>query len=139
MPITQAHDRYMRTLDPWVLLRHRERCLERDFVHVDDHHLGLVPLVQPGGELDRANRGAQVEDRNQHLADRLHRAHAARSAPGGRRRHPQHPAQRAGQADRERDRQGDPERAEDEVQRRSRSAACKRQAPKASKPTPAMP
>src|SRR2546423_13111770 len=34
-----------RALDAWVLLRHRQGCLERDFVYVDDHHLGFVPLV----------------------------------------------------------------------------------------------
>src|SRR2546425_7839119 len=128
-----------RALDAWVLLRHRERRLEWNFVHTDDHHLRLVSLVQPGGELHRANRRAEVEDGNQHLADRLHRPHAARRASGGRWRHPQHPAEGAGQPDGERDRQGDPERAQDEVQWRSRSAACRRQAPKASRPTPAMP
>src|SRR2546425_1570156 len=128
-----------RALDAWVLLRHRERRLEWDFMDVDDQHLGLVALVQPGGELHRADRGAQVEDRNQHPADRFHRPHTARRASGSRRRHPQHPAEGAGQPDGERDRQRDSERAEDQVQWRRRSAACRRQAPKASRPTPAMP
>src|SRR6266849_9987717 len=64
-------------LNAWVFLRHDERRLERDLVYVDDDHLGLVSLVQPRGQLHRANRGTEVEDRYQDFADCLHRAHAA--------------------------------------------------------------
>src|ERR1700724_2607503 len=89
------------TLNPRVLLGHDERRLERDLVHVDDHHLRLVSLVEPGGQLDRAYRRAEVEDRHQDFADRLHRPHAAGCAAGGRRWYAQHPAQGSGQPDRE--------------------------------------
>src|ERR1700694_3738218 len=55
------------TLNARVLLGHDERRLERDLVHVDDHHLGLVSLVQPGGQFYGANRGAEAADRQQDL------------------------------------------------------------------------
>src|SRR6267143_4886763 len=43
-----------RTLNARVLVRHDKRRLERGLVHVDDHHLGLVSLVEPGRQLHRA-------------------------------------------------------------------------------------
>src|SRR6202022_4679464 len=92
-----------------------------------------------GGQLDGPDRSAEVEDGDQHFADRLHRPKRAGGAARRRRWHPQHPAEGAGQADGEGDRERNAERAECEAQWGSRAAACSRQAPKASRPTPAMP
>ena len=130
--------RVERALDPRILFGHDQWSLERNLVDVDDDHLRLVPLIQPGSQFNGPDRCAQIENRNENLADRFHRADRAGGASWGRRWDPKHPAKRPRQADGEADRQSDTDRIEGEAQGRSRPATCSRQAPNANRPTPAM-